>query len=391
MKHNVEKIRDLYVEKGYYLAEVSTDIKRVDDTKVDVYFIVDEHAKVEVRRINFLGNRAIPTAELKHAMQTTEGGWLSFLTSSGTYREDAFDHDLLLLTAYYYDKGYINAKLGKPVVEISSDKHYLYLTLSVEEGEQFRLGKIDFRGEMLRPKHELAKMMNVRDGDTFNRSRLVQDITRLNDLYKDAGYAYVNVQPLTAIEPNTRTIDVTFDVQKGNLVYFGRIDIRGNTKTRDKVIRRELRVFEGELYNQTRLDRSKQAHSVARLLLRKSRRLSTKASEGDPNKIDVSIEVTERATGTFQVGAGFSSVENFIGQAQVAQNNLFGRGQSLQIQGQISSIRQLFSLRFVDPYFLDTKLTFSFSAYNSLLYYPSFNRTARGGELTFEQYVTERK
>ena len=381
VKRNVEKVRDLYVEKGYYLAEVTSDIKRIDNTHVDVYFIVDEHAKVEVRRITFLGNRALPTSELKRVMQTQEGGWLSFLTSSGTYKEDTFERDLLIVTSYYYDKGYINAKLGKPVVEISNDKRYLYLTLSVDEGEQFRVGKIDFRGDLLTDKKEYYKRMTVREGDTFNRSKLVQDITHLNDLYKDAGYANVNIQPLTAIDANTRTVDVTFEAQKGNLVYFNRIQIRGNTKTRDKVIRREMRVYEGELYNQTRLDRSKRL--VQQLGFFDRVELSTHAVENDPDRIDVTIEVGERATGTFQIGAGFSSVENFIGQAQVAQNNLFGRGTSLQLQAQISSIRQLFSLRYVDPYFLDTKLTFAFNVYNSLLYYPSFNRTARGGEITF--------
>ncbi len=381
VKRNVEKVRDLYVEKGYYLAEVTSDIKRIDDTHVDVYFVVDEHAKVEVRRITFLGNRALPTSELKRVMQTQEGGWLSFLTSAGTYKEEAFDRDLLIVTSYYYDKGYINAKLGKPVVEISNDKRYLYLTLSVDEGEQFRVGKIDFRGDLLTDKKDYYKRMTVREGDTFNRSKLVQDITHLNDLYKDAGYANVNIQPLTVIDANTRTVDVTFEAQKGNLVYFNRIQIRGNTKTRDKVIRREMRVFEGELFNQTRLDRSKRL--IQQLGFFERVELSTHAVENDPDRIDVTIEVSERATGTFQIGAGFSSVENFIGQAQVAQNNLFGRGTSLQLQAQISSIRQLFSLRYVDPYFLDTKLTFAFNVYNSLLYYPSFNRTARGGEITF--------
>ncbi len=230
-------------------------------------------------------------------------------------------------------------------------------------------------------KENYFKRMQVREGETFNRSKLGSDITKLNDSYKDAGYAYVNVQPLTAIDADKRTVDVIFEVQKGNPVYFGKIHIRGNTKTRDKVIRRELRVYESELYNQTRLDRSKKL--VQALGFFEKVELSTKAQEGAPDKIDVSIEVTERATGTFQIGAGFSSVENFIGQAQVSQNNLFGRGTTLQLQAQISSLWQLFTLRYLDPYFLDTRLTFAFSIYNSLLFFPSFNRTARGGDLTW--------
>lgn len=381
VKRNVEKIRELYVEKGFYLADVSSDIRRKDQSKVDVYFIVDERAKVEVRQIRFLGNKAVSSAELKKAMGTQEGGWLSFLTSSGTYREDAFERDLMLLQAYYYDKGYINVKLGKPELELSGDKQYLYITIPLEEGEQYSIGKLDVKGELLKPKAEIWKLMQVREGETFNRTRLGTDIQKLNDIYKDAGYAYVNVQPLTVIDSKKRIVDLTFDIQKGNLVYFGKILIRGNTKTRDKVIRRELRVYEGDLYNQTQLDRSKRL--VQALGFFEKVEMSTKAQEGNPDKIDITFEVTERATGSFQIGAGFSSVENFIGQAQIQQNNLFGRGTTLQLSAQISSLRQLFNLRYIDPYFFDTKLTFAFSAYNSLLFYPSFSRTARGGDLTW--------
>jgi outer membrane protein insertion porin family len=380
VKRNVEKIRDLYVEKGYYLAEVSSDVKRKDANHLDIYFIVDEHAKVEVRQIRFLGNKALSSKELKGAMGTQEGGWLSFLTSSGTYREDAFERDLLLITSYYYDHGFINVKLGKPEIELSSDKKFLYITIPVDEGLPYKVGNVGFKGDLLYPEKELLKRMTVHPGETFNRSKLGVEINKVNDLYKDAGYAYVNVQPLTGVDSNQRRIDVTFEIQKGNPVYFGRINIRGNTKTRDKVIRRELRVYEGELYNQTRLDRSKRLVQALGFFERVE--LSTKAQENAPDRIDVNIEVAERATGTFQIGAGFSSVENFIGQAQVAQNNLFGRGVQLQLSAQISSLRQIFDLRYTDPYFLDTRLTFSFSAYNTLLFFQSFNRTARGGDIT---------
>ena len=381
VKRNVEKIKDLYVEKGFYLAEVGSDIQRKDENHVDVYFNVDEHAKVEVRQIRFLGNEHITDSELKSAMGTQEGGWLSFITSSGTYREDAFDRDLLLITSFYYDRGYINVKLGKPEIEMSADKQFLYITIPIEEGERYKIGKVDFHGDLLLPKDEYFKRMSVHSGEMFNRSKLGNDIQRLNDIYKDEGYAYVNILPQTAIDAQARTVDVIFEIQKGSQVYFGRINIRGNTKTRDKVIRRECRIYEGELYNQTRLDRSKRL--VQALGFFEKVELSTKTSDTDPNRMDVNIEVTERATGTFQIGAGFSSVENFIGQAQVSQNNLFGRGTTLQLQAQISSLRQLFTLRYMDPYFLDTRLTFAFSLYNSLLFYPSFNRTARGGDLTW--------
>ncbi len=386
VKRNEEKVRDLYVEKGFYLVDVSSEVKRLSQAEVDVYFYVNEHAKVEVRQISFLGNRAVTADELRGAIGTQEGGWLSFLTSSGTYKEDAFDRDLLLITAFYYDRGYINVKIGKPEIELSGDKQFIYITIPLEEGPQFHIGKIDFKGDLVAPKEEYYRRLTVHTGDTFNRSKLGNDIIKLNDLYKDKGYAYVNITPQTAIDNDARNVDLTFDIQQGVKVFVERINIRGNTKTRDKVIRRELKVAEGELYSQSLLDFSKRR--VQALGFFEKVELSTRRGSTD-NKIEVNLEVTERPTGTFQIGAGFSSVENFIGQAQVSQNNLFGRGQTLALQAQISSLRQLFSLRFLDPYFLDTSLTFAFSIYNSLLFYPSFNRTARGGDLTWGYLLSD--
>lgn len=386
VKRNVDKVHDLYVDKGYYLAEIGYHIKTINQNQVDVYIDVDEHAKVEVRRVTFLGNKALTADQLRAVMQTQEGGWLSFLTSSGTYKEDVFDRDLLLLTAFYYDNGYLNVKFNKPEIELSSDKSYLYITIAVDEGPQYRFGDIDFKGDLLAPKKEYFDRLTINKGDIFNRSKLGNDIVKLNDIYKDKGYAYVNITPLTSIDNENHTVALTFDAQKGPLVYFGRINVRGNVKTRDKVIRRELKVYEGELYNQTLLDLSKRR--VQALGFFEKVELSTKRGSAD-DLIDVNIEVTERPTGTFQIGAGFSSVENFIGQAQVSQNNLFGRGQSLSLQAQISSLRQLVTLSFLDPYFLDTPLTFGASFYNSQLYYPTFNRAALGGDLTLGYLVSD--
>jgi outer membrane protein insertion porin family len=245
IKRNVEKIKDVYVEKGYYLAEITWQLKRVDDTHTDVYFICDERAKVEVRQIRFLGNNHASADDLKKAMRTQESNWLSILTSAGTYREDAFEADMIFLTAYYYDKGYLNVKLGKPEIELSADKRFLYLTIPIEEGDVFSIGKIDFRGDLLQVKDKMLKTLAIKPGEMFSRTKVVADVNKVNDVYKDAGYAYVNVNPLTAVSAEKKTVDLTFDVQKGVPVYFGRIQIRGNTKTRDKVIRRELRIYEG--------------------------------------------------------------------------------------------------------------------------------------------------
>ena len=251
----------------------------------------------------------------------------------------------------------------------------MYITISIEEGPQYRLGKVDVTGELLASREYFLQRVSVKTGEIFNRSKLSDDLQKLTDYYKDRGYAYVNATPSTPVNEKTRTVDVAFEIQKGPLVTFDRIRIRGNTKTRDKVIRRELRIFEGDTYNQTQLDYSKRR--VTALGFFEKVDVSTKRGSSD-DKMDVNFEVAERPTGTFQIGAGFSSVENFIAQAQISQNNLLGRGQLLTLQAQLSSLRQLFLLQFQDLYFLDTKWTFGFNLFKQDQFLFSFVAVLEG-------------
>jgi outer membrane protein insertion porin family len=380
VKRSVKKIQEKYVEKGYYLAEVTYRLAEQPDNRVDVIFQVDEHAKVEVKKITFIGNAHVPRDDLVAVMNTQEGGYLSFLTSSGTYREEAFQSDLQNIQFVYGDRGYVTVKVDKPSIALSADKRYLYITIRIEEGEQYRVGKIDFSGDLLHDRSELEKLVQVRRGEIFARSRVGKDLFAIADLYKDEGYAYANVNPITNLDPKTRIIDITYDVQPGRKVYFERIEIAGNSKTRDKVIRRELRIYEGELYSQTGINRSKQR--VTALGYFETVNISTERGSAD-DKMVARVTVKERSTGTFQVGAGFSSYENFILTGQVSQNNFFGWGQTLSLQIQYSSIRQLGQIQFVEPYFLDTKWTFAFDLYAQESSYSTFTRKAVGGSLTW--------
>jgi len=381
LKKNVQKIKELYVEKGFYMAEVDYELKRPGPpSEVEVWFRVHEHAKVEVRRVNFVGNKALTDEELREVIVTREGNVLSLLTQAGTYREDVFQRDLILLQAHYWDRGYVQVKVGTPVLELSPDKRSLYISINIDEGPQYRLGKIDVKGDLLEPREYFLARVSVKPGEIFNRSKLSEDLQKLTDLYKDRGYAYVNASPATPVDEKTRTVDVTFEIQKGELVYFERINIHGNTKTRDKVIRRELRMYEGEPYSQSLLDYSKRR--VNALGYFEKVEVSTRRGTAD-NMMEVNVDVSERPTGTFQIGAGFSSVENFIAQAQVSQNNFFGRGQLLTVQAQMSTLRQLFLLQFQDLYFLDTNWTFGFNLFKQDRYLYSFTRSSYGGRLTW--------
>ena len=250
----------------------------------------------------------------------------------------------------------------------------MYLSIPIDEGPVFDIGKIDFKGDLIGPRSDYYDRLTIHQGDTFNRSKVGEDINKLNDYYKDKGYAYVNVTPATNVDLEKRTVGLSFQIEKGKKVYFERINIRGNSKTRDKVIRREMKISEGELYNQTALEES-EAPGHGAGLLREGRRLD-RARLARTSSSTSTSRCRERPTGTFQIGAGFSSVENFIAQAQISQNNLFGRGQTLALQAQLSSLRQLFLLRFVEPYFLDTQWTFAFDLYNQSQAFGGFARNA---------------
>ena len=389
VKANAEKIRELYAEKGFYLAEVGYEIELDEETPgaAIVVFQIHEYAKVEVRKITFIGNSELEDRELKNIMATREGDFSSLLTSFGTFKEEAFEADLQRVTAYYYDKGFVEVVVGRPVVRLSRDKRYIFITIEITEGPQFDTGTVDLAGDFIRPKEELRELVELEPGETFSYGTARADAERIRDVYMDAGYAYVNVNPMMRPRADgTKVVDVSYDIQKGNKVYFGRIEIVGNDKTRDKVIRRELEIEEGELYSNTELEASR--GKVMRLGFFEKVDITTQRADR-PDVINARVEVTERPTGTFQVGAGLSSLESFIINAQISQNNFLGRGQSMSFNLQLSQIRTFFNAQFAEPYLFDTKLQFSVDLYNFDYVFQDFGRRSRGGNMSFGYPITD--
>ena len=391
---NKEKIEELYSEKGYFLTEVTPEIRDIEGNseEVEVAFVIDEHAKIQVKEVNFLGNNAVDAEDLINIMETRPGGYLSFLTGFGTFKEASFEADLTRIQAYYYDIGYVDIKVSAPQVRLSRDKKYLFVTIGVDEGDQHFIDDVDIQGDpedFIRPKDELMKMVSLKKDDVFSYGKMREDITKIKELYQDDGYAYANISPIPRIDKTTNRVRLIYDIQKGQKVYFGRIEMSGNSKTRDKVIRRELVFSEGDLYSSTAIKRSRAR--VQRLGFFETVDITTRQSKGERNVVDVMVTVSERPTGTFQVGAGFSSVENFIATAQISQNNLFGRGQSLSLQATLSSIRTLFSLRFSEPYLLDSFWQFSFDVFDFEFIFNDFTRSSTGGNLTFGYPLTRLK
>ncbi len=388
VREAVTKIRDFYAGKGYFLARVQYVLRRMGDNEVQVTFRIVEGPEVAVRRIRFIGNNALPDSELLGLMRTSETGFFSFLSSSDTFKRTDFDEDVNRLQAYYYDKGYLDVAIGTPRIELTADRRHIDITIPVDEGPRFRIGRlrvaeVDADGQEITPlegRRRLREMVTLSSGEWFNRTSIARDLLEITRAYRDHGYAHVDIRPETDLNRNRRLVHVVVLIQRGPLVRIERINIRGNTKTRDLVIRRELRIVEGELYNQTRLEESK-ARVTA---LGYFERVDTSEEEGStPDRIVVNFEVAERPTGTFQVGAGFSSIESFIFTAQVQQQNFLGRGLGMQLQLQLSGIRQLAQIQLTEPYFFGSEWSASLSAYKTIRLYQTFNVDTTGGSLTF--------
>lgn len=386
VNRNAEKIRDLYLEQGYFLAEVDWDVVELADNEVDVIFRVTEKQEVKVARVLISGNSHLSDEYIKERLETREGGYLGFMTGAGAFKTEAFERDKIRLIQIYADQGYITAKVGRAKVELSADKRDLFITIPVEEGERYKAGKITVHADDLFTEDELREKVTLTEGAWFSSTQVRGTVNGVGELYKDKGYAYVNVTPNTRLDPETRIVDLDLAVSPGKKVRFGRIRVVGNTRTRDKVIRRELRIYEGEYYSSTGINRSKR--QVTRLGYFESVDLQTQRGATDAT-MDVLVEVKEKPTGTFQIGAGFSSIESFVAQAQIAQNNLFGRGQSLSLQATLSKIRTIANIRFADDYFLDSQVRFATNIYRFETQFQDFRRESLGGDLTLGYPLTD--
>jgi outer membrane protein insertion porin family len=252
----------------------------------------------------------------------------------------------------------------------------------VDEGDQYYTGEVDIVGDFLKehPKEELLEEVDLVKGDVLSRKVILEDTIKLGNIYKDEGYANVSISNTSSPDEKNRIVDFTYVIQKGDPVHFGLITIEGNLTTRDKVIRREMTISEGQLYTETGLQESRA--EIMRLGFFEDVQIKTRQSARD-DRMDVVVTVKERDTGTFQIGAGFSSIENFILTAQIAKQNLFGRGQTLSFQATLSSIRTLFNISFFDPYFIDTDFTFGFELFNYDSDFNDFTRESIGGSVSW--------
>jgi outer membrane protein insertion porin family len=362
VKEAVTKIEKMYEEKGYYLVKVEPNVSEVtsDDT-VTVKFTITENDKVKVKKISFIGNEKLKDSYLKDQMFTQEAGFFSGMSSSGSYKQEAFERDLQILKLKYWNQGYLQVKIDRPVVTVTPDKKSIYITYYIQEGDQYSVGEIDFAGDLLFDKSELMSTVKIKDAKIFSVETMQKDILDLQAKYGDLGYAFANVIPRYGFDEKEKKVNLVFEFEKGNKVYFGPINVVNNTKTRDKVVRRELKIREGELYNETRKRQSQE--NVQRLGFFEEVNFKQIPSPEDPDLYKVDIVVKERNTGQLQLTAGYGNVQGLSLGGSIQQNNFRGLGETLGARIEATKNRQDYSLSLTEPYFYDTKWSAGFSLY----------------------------
>ena len=380
VREALDKIEKHYEDKGYFLAKAVSRFEKTDNPdNLKLIIAVTENDKVRVKKIRFIGNNKVSSAKLKDFMETKEGGFFSFVTESGGYKQDAFDRDVQRLNLVYLNEGYVQIKIDRPQVYVTPDKKAIYITVRVEEGDQFKVGKVDFTGDLLFSRQELLDSVGIDEEEVFKYEVLQNDLKALQAKYGDLGYAYANPIPRISTRDADREVDITFDIDKGYKVYLGKINMVGNNKTRDKVIRRELRIVEGELYNETRKRES--IERIKRLGYFDEVNFNTKTPKGRNEIMDIDIAVKERNTGSIQLGAGYSTYSKFIFNGEVNQMNFLGKGQKLGASANVSSNISFYRLSFTEPYFYDTDWSVGGDLYQSIRVTTAYSETKTGGAL----------
>jgi len=380
-----QAIQQLYKTKGFYNSKVTTKISYPNDKGAIVRFIIDEGKEVYIKEITIEGNETFDDDELLDQIETGEKWFLSWLTESGLLDMNKIHQDAQRIVAFYNNHGFLEAKIGEPIIR--QEKEWLYLKFIVEEGPRFRVGTVNITGDLIDDKNELLDLLTIRNSIYLSRQTLRDDIMKLTDHYAVAGYAFANIRPATKKAKSGNRIDVNFKIKKGNLVYIDRITIKGNNRTRDNVIRRELRIEEGGIFNSKALRNSTQA--LQRLSYFEEVNITPEPSI-DPDRMNVIIEVKEKSTGTFSIGAGYSSVDKLLLMGTISENNFLGRGDTLSLSANVGGSSSRYNLAYTNPHLNDSALSWGTDLFSTNREYDDYTKDSVGGGIRIGYPVFEK-
>ena len=379
IKQSVNRLKEYYRQKGYYNADIVENIEPLPNNQVLVRYRITENEKVYIRKIKFVGNNEFDDDDLQDVMEISEKGLLSWLTKSGVLDKKKLEFDVHKITSFYHNNGFIKAKVGEPDITYDKEKG-ITITIEIKEGPQYYAGKIAIEGELVKPAEDLLKKVQIGQEKTFSRETVRKDVQTLRSIYADEGYAYAQVTPITREDIENHLMDVTYTISKKQKVRFERINISGNTVTRDKVIRREIKISEGDYFSANNLRKS--TRNIQRLGFFEDVQINTKKG-GTEDLMVLDVNVKERSTGQFSIGAGYSSEDGAFGVFQISQRNLFGRGQRLEAAATIGGKSTKYDISFVEPWLFDKPLSGGIDLYNRTREYDEYDRDSLGGALLF--------
>jgi outer membrane protein insertion porin family len=387
-----QEFKRQYINRGYYAMHVTTTVTPQERNRVAVNFTVEEGDVTKIANINIVGAQAFPEKTLLKEIQLSTPDWLSWYTKNDQYSKQKLGADLETLRSYYTNRGYLEFLVDSTQVSITPDKEQIYITINITEGPKYTISDVRLAGDLLLPETELNRLILVHPGDLYSREKLTQSTKAISDRLGSDGYAFANVNAVPEIDRVNHTAAFTFYIDPGRRVYIRRINIAGNLRTRDEVIRRELRQLEGAWYDATRIDRSKVR--ITRLNYFEDVNIETPAVPGSPDQVDIDVTVTEKPTGNLLAGIGYSSADGLVLTGSVSQNNVLGTGNSVVAAVNTSRINRTISLTYSEPYWTVDGVSRTIELYDksvdaSSLPLAQYSTSTLGGAIGFGIPVTE--
>jgi len=356
-----QELQRQYFNRGRYPVEIKSTLTPLERNRVAVQFDVVEGDSARIRQINIVGNKAFKEKELLNQFASTTPGWLTWYTKNDQYSKSRLGGDIEALRSFYLNRGYLEFNVDSTQVSISPDKQGIYITVNVTEGPQYRVSDVKLAGQMLVPEAELQKLVTVKPGEVFERDRLTESTKKIADRLGNDGYAFANVNAVPELDKDKSTVAFTLFVDPGRRVYVNRVNVAGNTKARDEVVRREIRQMEGAYYDAEKINRSRDR--LNRLGYFNEVNIETPSVAGTTDQVDVNVSVAEKSTGNAMRGAGFSSSEGLVLSGSVSQSNVFGTGNRVSAQINSGSVNKVYSLSFTNPYYTIDGISLGYDLY----------------------------
>lgn len=343
-----QELKRQYYSRGKYSVMIKTTVTRLERNRVAISFDISEGLVATIKQINLVGNDKYAEKELKDYFQLNTGGWFSWFTKSNQYSKPKLQADIEALRSFYFDNGYMEFNIDSQQVGLSDDKKDIFLTVNLTEGEQFTISEVKFAGDLIVPEEELRKMLDIKAGEVFSRAKINAATERISDRLADEGYAFANVNAVPAVDKDKNQAAFTFYVDPGRKTYVRRVNISGNTRTRDEVVRRELRQLEAAPYAGWKIKRSKERLDLLGYFSEVN--VDTPLVADSTDQVDVNVSVTEKQTGNIQVGAGYSQSDGVVLSGSIAQGNIFGSGKYLKLEVNTSKSSKVYAMSFSNPY-----------------------------------------